>query len=136
MVTEFKKRIRDQQAYTGFTDRVREELGDILWYVSNVSTKLGLKVSDVAQANLDKPEDRFGVPATEYTLFDQRMPPLEQLPRHGRITFDSSTPKVTMFLDGDPFGASLTDNQYIDDGYRYHDIFHLAYMAILGWSPV
>jgi hypothetical protein len=24
----------------------------------------------------------------------------------------------------------------IDDDYRFHDVFHLAYVAILGWSPV
>lgn len=22
------------------------------------------------------------------------------------------------------------------DGYRFHDVFHLAYVAVLGWSPV
>ena len=25
---------------------------------------------------------------------------------------------------------------YLDDGYRFHDVFHLAYAAVLGWSPV
>ena len=31
---------------------------------------------------------------------------------------------------------SLTDNAYDPDGYRYHDVFHLAYTAVLSWSPV
>lgn len=30
----------------------------------------------------------------------------------------------------------MTDNAYVPDGYRFHDVFHLAYAAILGWSPV
>jgi hypothetical protein len=33
-------------------------------------------------------------------------------------------------------GARIQDNAYDDDGYRFHDIFHLAHLAILGWSPV
>ena len=27
-------------------------------------------------------------------------------------------------------------NNRRDDGYRFHDVVHLAYAAILGWSPV
>jgi len=33
-------------------------------------------------------------------------------------------------------GDSLTDNAYEDDGYRYHDVVHLSFAALLGWSPV
>ena len=41
-----------------------------------------------------------------------------------------------MTMDGAPLGNELTDNAYENDGYRYHDVFHLAYAAVLGWSPV
>ena len=41
-----------------------------------------------------------------------------------------------MEKDGEQIGNSITDNSYEDDGYRYHDIFHLGYVAFLGWSPV
>jgi len=34
-----------------------------------------------------------------------------------------------------PLGDRLTDNGRDPDGYRYHDVFHLSYAAILGWSP-
>ena len=30
----------------------------------------------------------------------------------------------------------MTDNKLVPDDYRFHDVFHLAYAAILGWSPV
>ena len=30
----------------------------------------------------------------------------------------------------------MTDASHVDDGYRFHDIFHLAHATILGWSPV
>ena len=32
--------------------------------------------------------------------------------------------------------ARLTDNAYDPDGYRFHDVFHFAYAAVLGWSPI
>ena len=32
-------------------------------------------------------------------------------------------------------GDPLTDNILDPDGYRFHDAFHLAYAAILHWSP-
>src|SRR4051794_29150677 len=40
------------------------------------------------------------------------------------------------FVDGQKIGDDLTDNSYSQDGYRFHDIFHLSYAAVLGWSPV
>lgn len=33
-------------------------------------------------------------------------------------------------------GDRLTDNRSEPDDYRFHDVFHLAYAAVLGWSPV
>lgn len=35
-----------------------------------------------------------------------------------------------------PIGSPLNDNSHVDDAYRFHDVLHLAYVAILGWSPV
>ena len=33
-------------------------------------------------------------------------------------------------------GDRLTDNATEEDDFRFHDVFHLAHYAILGWSPV
>jgi hypothetical protein len=33
-------------------------------------------------------------------------------------------------------GDRLTDNSLEEDDYRFHDVFHLAFAGILGWSPV
>jgi hypothetical protein len=43
---------------------------------------------------------------------------------------------VKISVNGVTLGDALTDNAKRDDGYRYHDVFHLAYAAVLGWSPV
>ena len=51
-----KKVIRDQAGE--FSPEVVEglklELGDVLWYVSQLASELGLDLDQVAQANLDK----------------------------------------------------------------------------------
>ena len=43
---------------------------------------------------------------------------------------------MRILFDGKPLGDPLTDNRATEDGYRFHDIFHLAYATFLGWSPV
>ncbi len=51
-----KKAIRDDDG-TVSDDRRRalaQELGDVLWYVAQLASELGLDLEDVAQGNLDK----------------------------------------------------------------------------------
>jgi len=43
---------------------------------------------------------------------------------------------VYVLIDGVQRGSKLQDNAHEEDGYRYHDVFHFAFAAILGWSPV
>lgn|GEM_PF-1159965 len=49
--------------------------------------------------------------------------------------FENKLMAIT-YCDNLPIGDPLTDNAYFPDGYRFHDVFHISYMAILGWSPV
>ena len=44
--------------------------------------------------------------------------------------------RVLPVRDGRPCGNRLGDNAYDPDGYRWHDCFHLGFLAVLGWSPV
>lgn len=37
---------------------MRKELGDILWYVSQVATEIGVELGDIARENIDKLRDR------------------------------------------------------------------------------
>ena len=73
-------------------------------------------------------------------LLDQEYPRREQIPRRFRIQFEELIAgeklKVGLSRSGQAVGEDLTDNAYYDDGYRFHDVFHLAYAAVLGWSPV
>lgn len=141
-ISEFKKRIRDGSAYQQkFKPQLEEELGDLLWYLSNIATKMNLDLEEVAQKNLEKTRNRWTVSAeSECTLFDEEFPENERFPREFNLEFkeykDKDETKVNVLLNGEPIGDPLTDNAHEDDGYRYHDIFHYGFLAYLGWSPV
>ena len=64
----------------------------------------------------------------------------ERLPRRLEVELvdvdEDTRHLVQISIDGDVFGAELTDNAFDPDGYRFHDVFHLAYAAVLGWSPI
>ena len=49
----------------------------------------------------------------------------------GRIEIEG---KARGYVVNAPFGQNLTDNSRRDDGYRYHDAIHMAFMACLHWS--
>ena len=40
-------------------DKIKKELGDVLWYVATMASTLGLQLEDVAQGNLDKLRARY-----------------------------------------------------------------------------
>jgi NTP pyrophosphatase (non-canonical NTP hydrolase) len=143
LLAEFKKKIRDKESYEGFNARAEEELGDILWYLSSIATRLELSLAEIASKNLRKTQERWPLEAEGDDLFhsfDAQFPESEQLPRVLTIDVsqDANTGQVTMRIveTGEALGDPLTDNAYEDDGYRFHDVFHLAHMAVLGWSPV
>ena len=43
---------------------------------------------------------------------------------------------VVTVVNNRRFGDLINDNNYVDDGYRFHDIFHISYATFLGWSPI
>ena len=142
LLAEYKKLLRDGVTHRKFRDEVAEELGDILWYVSNVATKFELSLDEIARANLIKVEDRWNEPARRRPLYDESFSVGEQLPRYFEYSFEHRmTDGLTKLVlidrsDGGVTGDPLTDNAYEDDGYRYHDVVHLSFAACIGWSPV
>lgn len=144
LVRHVKKRLRDQDAYELFSGEMIDELGDVLWYVANLAEKLGVGLDEIAEANLRKIRGRWPLSGDTLPLPlpDDGYPPSEQLPRRTSVTFreepvEDGRIKVHLYRpDGAALGDPLTDNAYDDDGYRFHDVFHLAYAAMLGWSPI
>jgi NTP pyrophosphatase (non-canonical NTP hydrolase) len=141
LLTEYKKHLRDGHAHRLFREQVREDLGDLLWYVADVATKFGLDLDDVATANLAKTQDRWPTERrVAPRLFDEGLEERQQLPRRFEVRVteegEGEGKRVRCYLGGEPLGDPLTDNAYEDDGYRFHDVFHLAHAAMLGWSPI
>jgi NTP pyrophosphatase (non-canonical NTP hydrolase) len=140
LLGEYKKYLRDGKSHKLFRERMAEEVGDLLWYVSNVATKFGLDLAQVAEQNLAKCEGRWGaLPVRE--PFDAAFPDDERFPRQFSIDFltyhdEDNSPKVRLMYKGRQFGDDLTDNAHVKDGYGYHDVIHLAFAAVLGWSPL
>lgn len=140
LLSEYKKHLRDRDAHLMFRERVAEELGDLLWYIANVASKFDLELAQIATANLEKARGRWGARSDAPHAFDKDYPDNERFPRRFEIEMHETMVKgqmrMQMLLDGSPLGDALTDNSYDPDGYRFHDVFHLALVAVLGWSPV
>ena len=61
MAGKIKKIFRDKSGVISEADReaLKGELGDVLWYLAQVSTELGLSLDEVAEHNIAKLTDRL-----------------------------------------------------------------------------
>lgn len=117
-------------------------LGELMAQLALVARCFDLGLASIATENLAKIADRWPGDNAEFCrLFDETdCEPHERLPREFAIEFiprvvGQRTVVVQRWREvniGDP----LTDNSNEPDGYSYHDVFHLSYVAHLGWSPV
>jgi NTP pyrophosphatase (non-canonical NTP hydrolase) len=57
---KFKKIIRDKEGQIAEVDKeeIEKELGDVLWYLSQIASELNLDLSELAQKNLEKLKKR------------------------------------------------------------------------------
>jgi len=140
LLSEYKKFLRDGEGHKLFGERVEEELGDLLWYIANVASKFDLNLDEIAQKNLEKVRDRWGDLVCSIKNFDENFSNQQSFPRRFEVELrkevQGGQDKVQPYLNGEKIGDGLTDNYPEDDGYRFHDTFHFAYVAVLGWSPV
>ena len=99
-----------------------------------------LAFSDVARGNLRKARGAFLEPQAVDLVgldFDNTFGIEEQLPREFKIRVNQrGSGKSYLQWNGVFIGDPLTDNIADRDGYRFHDVFHFSYMAVLHWSPV
>jgi NTP pyrophosphatase (non-canonical NTP hydrolase) len=236
LLSELKKKQRDKDAYIAYHDSVIEELGDVVWYLSNAALRVGLKLSTVAhdipgtlhgweyqgragaqtfadlqaatrdfrgplstttverrllalaavvgrlvhnfsslddhanvmalradfvgvfrvltataddadvsleeaaRRNVEKTLGRWPTVRSWGSSYDEGYDDDERLPAVIVMAFKEKyvegSPYVIQQCKGINIGDRLTDNRLEPDDYRFHDVFHLAYAAILGWSPV
>jgi NTP pyrophosphatase (non-canonical NTP hydrolase) len=97
----------------------------------------GISFAEVASANVRKVRGRFLPPVvSELPNFDADFGDDERLPMEFEISIrQRSGGRSVLEMNGVVIGDPLTDNIADRDGYRFHDVFHFAYAAVLHWSP-
>jgi hypothetical protein len=143
LIAEFKKKIRpDGQGYIDFDNVVRVELGDILWYLAALARRIDTPLSQIAHQNLIKTRGRWiasdGPPEV---AFDVGVPEDQRIPLKFDAVFTTETDgnglvTCNLRFESEELGDPIDDNSRHEDHYRYHDVFHIAHAAVLGWSPV
>lgn len=116
---------------------VERALGEIVWHVSALARLYNLSLDNIAGANKEKVALRR-MRGTPTPLHDENVDRAdERFPRKFEIAFLTvGNGHSRMYMNGRQIGDELTDNSYEDDGYRFHDVLHIANAAVLGWSPV
>lgn len=114
---------------------------EVLRRATEVASRVGIPLEDVVRVNLNKVQGRWPARKMYPPAFDDAYPRYEQLPRTMIIDIKEVVPsKGTYFVlqtcNKLHVGDRLTDNIEDSDEYRFHDVFHYAYVAVLGWSPV
>jgi hypothetical protein len=97
-----------------------------------------LTFGTVVQGNIKKARGAFVKPVLEDLIdFDKDFSIEEQLPTKFEVRINQrDSGRSYLQWRGVFIGDPLTDNIGDPDGYRFHDVFHFAYAAILHWSPV
>ena len=117
---------------------IMDVLGEMAWHIAAVASVYGVPLNRIAKENMRKVSLRYvrGEPTPLYDN-DENLLEQEKLPRRLEVCFVSAPGKVLqMYSNGKQLGDPLTDNAQDEDGYRFHDVLHLAFAAKLGWSPV
>lgn len=130
----------DLQKFVRNRDALSAHLIDIFRALIEAANVADIGLGKCAVANLQKIHSRWPEKRIFTPLFDDSFSPIERFPRkivmqifeieRGGKTY------VIQQCQGVNVGSQLTDNKMVDDDYRFHDVFHLANVAILGWSPV
>jgi len=111
-------------------------LGEITWHLSTVASVLEVSLNEVIAKNIEKVNFRAkrDNPTPHH---DEDREDFERLPRRFEIGFVTVRKgESRMYFRGKKLGNDLNNNYRQDDGYRFHDVMHLANVAHLGWSPV
>ncbi|MPZ36324.1 MAG: pyrophosphatase [Rhodospirillales bacterium] len=104
------------------------------------ANEAGVTLEAAAVKNLAKTADRWPRERIYPTPLDAGAEPEEQLPRDLTIEIFERKVRGQTYVfqrcNGINIGDRLTDNAMTADDYRFHDVFHYAYVAVLTWSPV
>ncbi len=119
---------------------LKGHLVTIMRALVRAASEAGGSLEDAAQANLAKIFDRWPIKRDFPPPLDDKAKNNEKLPRSLTIDIFEREVKEQIYVfqqsNGINIGDRLTDNALEPDDYRFHDVFHYAYCAVLTWSPV
>jgi len=115
-------------------------LADILTCLGAIASEFLLSLSEVAERNMEKTKMRFGKDYSHLSLLDEGFPDFERFKNKLKVEIRQErvgqTTKAMLFINGFMYGNPLDDNiSGEEDYFRYHDIFHMSFVAHLWWSP-
>ena len=92
ILNAYKKYLRDGVDLNDNREQLKEELGDLLWYVAAIATSCRLDLNEIATANLQRTRDRYDQSPSVERLralpnFDSEFPNLERFPRRLVVEF-------------------------------------------------
>lgn len=112
----------------------------VLRRLIQAANEAGVTLEAAAIKNLSKIFDRWPKERNYPVPFDDQSDADERLPRSLTIDVFEKEVRGQAFVfqrcSGIFVGDRLTDNAVEPDDYRFHDVFHFAHVAVLGWSPV
>lgn len=121
-------------------DVLSAHLVDIFRALIHAANVADVDLQGAACANIEKIKSRWPSERIYTPLFDEGYDTTEQLPRLIKMHIIEKAAGNKVYViqrcNDINIGSRLTDNKVVPDDYRFHDVFHLAYAAILGWSPV
>lgn len=104
------------------------------------ANETGVTLEVAAVKNLNKIFDRWPHERIFPTSLDETAEDEEKLPRDLYVDIFERKVRDRTYVfqrcNGINIGNRLTDNAMKADDYRFHDVFHYAYVAVLTWSPV
>lgn len=124
------------------TDRaiLIDRLATITRTLIQAANEAGVTLEAAAVKNLAKIFDRWPREREYPAHLDANAEPQEQLPRDLFVEIFERQVRGQTYVfqrcNGINIGDRLTDNVMRADDYRFHDVFHFAYVAVLTWSPV
>ncbi len=123
------------------TNSAKKETKKVLCHFAHIYMQsiqaAGINLGEVIESNIEKVRGRFiKAKNSELPTYDNDFDEEESLPEEFEIKINQRKSGKAYLQWKEVFiGNPLTDNMHDEDGYRYHDVFHMANAAILHWSP-
>lgn len=125
----------------GSTEALATRLSEIFGALVLSASRHEVSLDKAVKENLKKIQDRWPNKREWAPHFDEKFVEGEKFDRRMEMHIIQRTDHnqkvyVIQRLNDVNIGNRLTDNKRKPDGYRFHDVIHMAFVAVLGWSPV